>query len=388
MYLILFVNVMLHSCFTASRVVVALFAIELGANPLMIGVMVAFYSVPTLLLGLYAGRVSDRYGVRPPMLFASALISVGLALPYLRPQVTTLYFSAAVIGAAFVFYNAAVQNFTGGYGPREERAANFSTLSLGYSISGFVGPLAAGYAIDSLNHANTYLCLAISALLPLAVLVFRGKFADIGTRKAPAGNHSALELLRMPELRKALMAGAMVVTGWDLYMFYVPLYGRSVGMSASAIGVVLGIFAAATFVVRFSVPYLSKRFSSRRVLAVAMFFGATTFVLFPFVKVAWLLGALSFAIGLALGCGQPLTLLMSYNRSPEGRTGEVTGIRLVFNHLMHSTVPVVAGGFGAAFGVAPVFFAIAAILAGSGYLVSTIAGNRAVEAPKTQLPHG
>ena len=60
MYPILFVNVMLHCCFTGSRVAVVLFALELGANPLMIGVKVRLYSVSPLLLGIYAGRISDR----------------------------------------------------------------------------------------------------------------------------------------------------------------------------------------------------------------------------------------------------------------------------------------------------------------------------------------
>ena len=103
-----------------------------------------------------------------------------------------------------------------------------------------------------------------------------------------------------------------------------------------------------------------------------VFFGAAVFAVFPFAHNAWLIGVLSFGIGLALGCGQPVTLLMSYNRSPAGRTGEVTGVRMTLNHFTHTTVPVVAGALGSAFGMAPVFVMIAAILAVSGYLSGTI----------------
>ena len=84
------------------------------------------------------------------------------------------------------------------------------------------------------------------------------------------------------------------------------------------------------------------------------------FTVFPFAQNAWLIGALSFGIGLALGCCQPLTLLMSYNRSPAGRTGEVTGVRMTLNHFTHTLVPVAAGALGSAFGMAPVFIMIAA----------------------------
>ena len=53
MYLIVLLNVIIHGSFIGSRVVMALLAIELGENALAIGVMVALYSVPPLLLGVY-----------------------------------------------------------------------------------------------------------------------------------------------------------------------------------------------------------------------------------------------------------------------------------------------------------------------------------------------
>lgn len=379
MHLIVFLNIIVHGCFVGSRVTMALLAIELGANALEIGLMVALYSVPPLFLGIYSGRVVDRYGVRPPMLFGAALCGCGLLLPYLWRDVGALYVSAAVIGAAFVFFNVSVQNLAGAWGPREGRAKNFSTLSLGYSISGLAGPLAAGFVIDYLGHATAYLYFSLTTLIPVAVLLFYRKLKLIEKPPAADRKHGAFDLLRLPELRKVLIMSAMIVTGWDLYMFYLPIYAHSIGLSASTIGIVLGIYAAATFIVRFSLPYLTRHYTARRVLAVSMYCAAVTFVLFPLVKTALLLGALSFVIGLALGCGQPVTLLMSYNRSPAGRTGEATGVRMALNHFAHSAVPVMAGALGSAFGVAPVFILIAGILAVSGYLGGTV--RRSVEPP-------
>ena len=375
MYLMVFLNIIIHGCLIGSRMVMVLLAIELGANTLEIGVMVALYSALPLLLGVYSGRLSDRYGVRGPMLFGAVLCGSGLLLPYLWRHIAALYFSAAIIGAAFVFYNVSVQNLAGAWGPREDRAKNFSTLSLGYSISSLLGPLVAGYAIEYLGHASAYLIFSISTLAPIMVISLHPKLRKFELPKSSGGRHSAFDLLRMPELRKVMIIGAMVVTGWDLYSFYLPIYAHSIKLPASMIGIILGTFAVATFIVRFSLPFLTRRYNSRRVLSVSMFWGAAMFLLFPFVKDVWLLGALSFSIGLALGCGQPVTLLLAYNRSPEGRTGEATGIRFAFNHLAHSTVPIAAGALSSAFGVAPVFMMISAVLAMSGYLGSKVKGS-------------
>jgi predicted MFS family arabinose efflux permease len=372
MYLIVFLNILLHGSYAGSRMLVALFALELGASPLMIGVMVGLYSVPTFLLGLFAGRMCDRQGARRPLLLGAACLAAGLVLPYFWQQLAGLLVSSLVAGTAFVFYNAAAQYFTGAYGLREQRAANFSTLALGYSVSSLIGPLTAGYAIDYLGHAQAYLCIAAMALVPVMVLLFCRVLGDKVSPERSEGRKSALDLLRNPELRRVLVLSAMVVTGWDLYMFYLPIYAHSIGLAASSIGTIMGVFAAATFAIRFGTPHLVRMFTARRVLSVAMWFGACMFVAFPFIKSGWLLAAASFAIGLALGCGQPLSLLLAYNRSPAGRAGEVTGIRLMLNHATHASVPILAGALGGVFGMVPVFHAIAAVLGYCGHLSTKI----------------
>ena len=381
MYLMTFLNIIIHGCAVGSRVVMALFAIKLGASPFEIGLMIALYSLPPLCFGVYTGRITDRYGVHRPMILGAVLCCTGLLLPYLSPAIPSLYFSAVTIGLSFMFYTVAVQNLTGGWGAREQRAKNFSTLALGYSISGLIGPVFAGYAIDYGGHQLAYLCFAVSTLIPLVTLIAYRPIREFDLPRMPAHDGNAFELLRQPELRKVLINSALVVSGWDLYMFYLPIYGDSIGLPASRIGAILGTFAAATFIMRFSLPFLTARWSARNVLSVSMFSGAALFVAFPFVSDVWLLSALSFGIGLALGCGQPITLLMSYNRSPEGRAGEVTGIRFALNHFMHSVVPVAAGALASVFGLAPVFIINAGILAYSGQLTRTVRGTAAPPPP-------
>jgi predicted MFS family arabinose efflux permease len=243
---------------------------------------------------------------------------------------------------------------------------------MGYSASGLLGPVFAGYAIEYAGHQTAYLGFAITTLIPLVTLLLYRPLRDFKLPKADQAGGNALELLRQPELRKVLINSALVVSGWDLYMFYLPIYGDSIGLSASRIGTILGTFAAGTFIMRFSLPLLTRHFAARSVLSVSMMIGAALFVAFPFASDIWMLSALSLGIGLALGCGQPITLLMSYNRSPEGRSGEVTGIRFALNHLMHSAVPVTAGALASVFGLAPVFIINAGILGYSSHLTRTI----------------
>jgi len=147
-----------------------------------------------------------------------------------------------------------------------------------------------------------------------------------------------------------------------------PIYGHAIGLSASAIGMVLAMFAAAAFIVRTILPQIVKRFGEEQVLIGSIFIAAGTYLLFPLVESGLLLGAIAFLLGLGTGCGQPLTLMMIYARAPEGRSGEALGLRMTINNLTHIAVPLFFGAVGTAFGVAPVFIANAAMLSVGGLL--------------------
>jgi len=368
--LITLLTLIIQGCHMGSRMVASLFAIELGANPLLIGVLISVYSVFPLLLAIYTGRIADRFGSRYPMLAGSAILALGLLLPYLWPNLVALYVSAALVGIGFVFFNVATQNLAGALGTPEQRTRNFSTLGLGYAAGQMAGPLLAGYVIDYRGYTFTYLCFAALALLSVVSLA-RNRGLDVPRHAATLDKGSALELLQNAALRRAIIVSGLVVTGMDLYTFYVPIYGHAIGLSASTIGTILGMFAAASFVVRIALPYLTRRYGVEAVLSTTMFAGAAFFLPFPFIQFVPALLALSFGIGLALGCGQPLTLNIAYNHSPPGRSGEVTGLRLTINNVTHIGVPLAAGALGAVLGVAPVFWASAALLATSGHLSRT-----------------
>src|SRR5918996_1484483 len=100
-----------------SRVVASLLALKLGANPFTIGLLIGVYSVFPLMLGVYSGRISDRYGPRRPMVFGIALLALGLALPVIWTALPMLFVSAVLVGTGFVFYNVANQTLGGALGP-------------------------------------------------------------------------------------------------------------------------------------------------------------------------------------------------------------------------------------------------------------------------------
>jgi MFS family permease len=369
-YLIVCLAVFNAVALKASKVLVALYAIELGANPFAIGVVISMYAVFPLLLAVYAGRVSDRLGVRLPMLFGSTGLSIGLLCPYLVPQLASLYVSAAIVGMSFVFFHVSVHNLVGSLGDSETRTRNFSTFSLGAALSGFLGPLFAGFSIDHMGYAPTYLYLSLFSILPASfLLLFPHLFPKTKVRQDDETvGRGVVDLFRHAPLRRTFITSGMILTGIDLYLFYFPIYGRSIGLSASLIGIVLSMYAVAAFVVRVGMPALVRRSSEETVLTYSLFVAGATYLLFPFFENVYVLGIISFVLGLGLGCGQPLSIILTYNRAPAGRSGEALGVRIMVNKITQIVVPIFFGSIGSVFGMVPVFWSNAAFLASSGYL--------------------
>jgi MFS family permease len=375
-FVVLSIVLLNMTAFRGSKVVVTLFAIELGAPQVSIGLLIATYSVFPMLLGLYAGKLTDRLGVRMPMVAGTLGVATALLVPFVFPRLPALYLSAVMIGASWVFYNVCAQNVIGLLSDAESRARNFSNYGLVMACGSFCGPMLSGFSIDHVGHARTYLHLAAVTLISALILATSKVIAAVKGTAGATEEHAtySANLLRNVPLRHTLITSAIVLTGTDLFQFYMPIYGHNVGLSASAIGMVLGTFAVAAFVVRLVMPALVKRYTPDIVLLWSLYVGGVAYLLFPMFDTAVLLGAVAFVLGIGMGCSQPVSLMLIYDRAPPGRSGEALGLRLTVNNFMHIAVPMIFGTLGSAFGVAPVFYANAAILAAGG-VISTRARN-------------
>ena len=364
LYLLILFSVLNHTAFIGSRVAVSLYAIHLHASPLTLGVLMSLYGLLPMLFSVSVGRLSDRVSPRVPLIVGSLLVAAGAALPFAVPGMNPLYAAVTLIGLGFTVFQITVQNVTGFIGKPEDRPSNFSMLALGQSVSAFAGPMLSGFAIDSAGHRATFLVLMLLPLPMIAVLA-ANRLALPSARSGGKRNsqHRLADLLRHRDLRPVFIISALQVTAWELFTFMMPIYGSGIGLSASIIGVIMGAFAAATFVIRMSLPYLTRRLTAWRLLKVALLISAATYLVFPLVIHVALLMVLAFTLGIGLGAAQPMVMTLLHNAVPEGRTGEALGLRAAIITTSQTAMPLLFGALGAAAGVTAVFWAGAAALA-------------------------
>ena len=366
---IILLTILAHTAFTSSRMTVSLYALKLQASPFTVGVLMALYALLPMLLSVLAGRLIDRVGPRVPLLWGNGLLLCGVLMPFLLPGLSQLFAAATIIGSGFMLSHMISNNLVGAFGKPEDRAANFSWLSLGYSVSGSLGPLVAGFSIDWLGEQRAFAVMAVFASAALSVTFWRR--ADLVRHATPRqrpASHSVMDLVRDRNLRSVLIVSGMLSMGWDLFTFVMPIHCSNIGLSASTTGIIMGSFGAATFVVRLAMPALSRRLKEWQVITAAFCVSGTAYLLFPFVTSVSLLMSIAFLLGLGLGCSQPMVMSLLYEASPPGRQGEVVGVRTTVLNISSTALPLVFGAVGSALGMGPVFWGIATSLLSGGYV--------------------
>jgi len=372
LFLLIVLTAINHLTFVGVRLTVTLYAMRLEASPAVIGILAALFAVFGAMTSVSIGRWIDRIGPRKPMLVSTAMMVAGAGLAFVWRDLVALFIVSIVVGTFYNFFFIAQQRLVGEYGRPEDRVANFSRVGLGFSAASFMGPLVTGFAIDAFGHSNTFALLALLPLVPFTVIWFnRLAFPGVGKRHSKEATSQTgggvLQLLRGKNLRRIYAVSVLSASTWNIFLFLMPIYGTQIGLSASTIGVIIGSFSVGTVVVRVLVSLLTRRFTPWQMLIIALVFSGTSFLGFPAMTSVPMLILFSFWLGMGLGVSGPLSLSLLHDASPPERIGEVVGLRVMLMNGSQTVVPLVAGAAGAAFGVGPVFWGLAAALLAGSY---------------------
>ena len=351
----------------AANIVLVLYALKLGAEPVTVGLLAATFSFLPMLVSMPAGKLADRYGALWPLVIGTVGGGLGLLVPYLVPGLAALFVAATLMGLTSSMHTL-LQNMAGLLSPPQTRVRNFSNFSMIMAASSFIGPLIGGFAIDHYDHATACLQLALLMLAPVAMLIVRSHAFPRGTPQVKHEGGDTRSLLADPGVRRMLATSSLLNTGNDLYLFYMPVYANSLGFSATTIGLVLAMFSAAAFVIRIVLPRLILRFREEKLLAIALYVSALSLLLIPFTQSAVVLMAISFVFGLGPGAGQPIITMLMFIQSPQGRSGEGLGLRMSVVFFTKLVGPLVFGAIGQVLGLPPMFWINSAMLAGGGLL--------------------
>ena len=353
-------QVCLHSCMTGLRMAAPLMLLRAGESAAAIGVLLALFALSQVFLALPAGQMVERHGVKLCFTLASVVASAGALLAALWPHTLVLGLAALCSGAACGLVIIALQRHVGRMTEDVDQLRSaFSWLSIGPAISNFIGPLSAGVVIDVIGFRSAYFLMALLPLVGWLILRSVHEHRPVQSVKQDH-SESAWQLFKHAPLRRLLLVNWFLSSCWDAHTFMVPILGHERGISASAIGTVLGLFALAATATRMALPWVSRRLKEKDIIFAAMLVTGVTLTLYPFSASGWTMSLCSIVLGLFLGAVQPMVMSALHQITPENRHGQALALRLMTINASSVGMPLFFGAASAAMGSAPVFWIMAA----------------------------
>jgi MFS family permease len=355
-------QICLHACMAGMRMAAPLMALRSGQSEAAVGVLLAMFALTQVFLALPAGRYADLHGLKRPVMWSVLMAFTGAAMAALWPNFPVLCVSALLTGGATGGAIIALQRHVG-------RAARdtaqmkqaFSWLSIGPAFSNFIGPFTAGLLID---HASFQWAYAAMAVLPILGWLCIRQARELPPVVKPEGHekNSAWDLLNDLMFRRMLMVNWFLSACWDVHTFVVPILGHERGLSASAIGSILGGFAIAAALIRMLLPILAARLQEWQVITAAMLMTAALLAIYPLMHTAWTMGVCSVLLGLSLGSVQPMLMSTLHQITPPDRHGEALGLRLMGINASSVLMPILFGAAGTVIGIGGVFWCVSAVV--------------------------
>jgi MFS family permease len=370
---LMFLNLTAHMALSGGRVAGSIFALKSGSSELTVGILLALYAFLPVLTALRVGRWVDSAGAYKAARVGVGCVLMGTVLPFIWLHTTALFASAAFVGYGYNVVSIALQNSVGRINADtapEKRLANFGWFAMSHSASSTIGPFIAGLLIDGFGYRVAFGMLMISSLIALGLTIRLASEFPLPALEHDRGEGSSMRerlgvLLATPEMRRIYGVSMALSIVWDLFLVLLPVLGNRLHFSASVIGSVFALFALGTFAVRFLTAWLAQHFREWEILRAALIVIVVTLIALPFVNSPLTFMAAGFALGAALGCGQPNMLSLLHACAPDGRSGEAVGLRSLLGNASSVSIPVAFGATVALLGIGPIMFASALMIAGA-----------------------
>jgi MFS family permease len=175
-----------------------------GSTALMFGLTIFFLFV----LGLPAGRASDRWGPRPVVVFGGATMTVGLLLTSVVNHIAIGYLTYGLgvgIGTACC-YVPMVSQVSGWFDKKRATALGIAVSGIG--VGTLTGPLVADWLIDEHGWRSTYRIFSVASAVGLGVAAVLALRAPVSTGRAPLD----LRLVSKSPMFRAIYAAGLLMT--------------------------------------------------------------------------------------------------------------------------------------------------------------------------------
>ncbi len=317
------------------------YAERFGANGLQVGLMFASFSVAQMVFAPILGRISDKVGRKPVIVFSLIGTAVGSFVTGAAGALWVLFLGRILDGASGASV-AVAQGAVADIAPPEQRARLMGMLGAAFGVGFVVGPALGGLAALGGPHVPFYLAGSIAAVNAVAAMIRLPETKPDTSHITEKHQHgSALS----PALKRFALVGFLSMLGFAGFEATFSIWGeKQFGFtegSASLVFVFVGVTLVA--VQGGLIGPLTQRLGSRKLLRIGLSLVAVGLLLLG-VTTTWpMLFVALFLLSLGQGMSGPSGSALVAELAPVERRGEAIGYQQSTAAFGRVAGPVMAG---------------------------------------------
>jgi MFS family permease len=284
-----------------------LYARDLGAAGLSLGMIFAGFSMARFILTPFIGRLSDRFGRRVFLAVGLAAYS-GFSLLYLSASTAGhLILVRALHGASAGMVIPIAQAYIGDIAPVGREGSFMGTFTVSLFTAFGIGPLLGGPLADRFGmSAPFYLMGSLSALALILVLVL---LPEVGLHRERWKNRAPVRDVLSHDVVIALVIfRSSVAFGRGVVIPFLPFVAESLGASLSVIGFLLATHILLAGFLQIPFGRLADRVSKPLLMTLGMIGTGVTIAAIPYCRTVGHLLMLQISTGVVSALGFPAAI--------------------------------------------------------------------------------
>jgi multidrug resistance protein len=329
------------------------YAERFGANGLQVGLMFASFSIAQMVFAPILGRISDKVGRKPVIVFSLIGTAIGSFVTGAAGALWVLFLGRILDGASGASV-AVAQGAVADIAPPEQRARLMGMMGAAFGVGFVVGPALGGLAALGGPHVPFYLAGTIAAVNAVAAMIRLPETkpdTSHFTEKHQRG--SALS----PALKRFALVGFLSMLGFAGFEATFSIWGqKQFGFTEGSASIVF-VFVGVTLVAVQGglIGSLTEKLGSRKLLRIGLSLVAVGLLLLGITTTWPLLFVALFLLSLGQGISGPSGGALVAELAPVERRGEAIGYQQSTAAFGRVAGPVMAGalfdhvGIGAPF---------------------------------------
>jgi MFS family permease len=345
-------------CQGSVLLMIPLFALEVGANPATAALIFAMRGLGNMVMDVPAGYLTARLGDKTTMLMGVAVMAV---VGFLASQCSSswqLACAAFCFGGAMGTWTLARLSHISEAIHVTQRGKAIAGMAGLQRFGNLIGPVCSGIVADQFGFSYVFVGIGLIATFSFVFVVINVKRNQKGHTDESPGIFALIPHILAGHWKVFASAGVAILLLTVLRagrQLLIPLWGESIGLDATDIGLVVGMAASIDLLMFIPVGYILDNWGRKYSAISCLGILAVGLLLIPLSYDFITLAMASMVAGFGNGLGSGINMTLGADFSPQHERGEFLGVWRLVGDVGSFAGPIIVGYIANTFVLATAF---------------------------------